>query len=402
MGMDESLLTGESVLTAAQGAGGGGGGGSTAKAVALAFSGLLIDGESGTNVDFAANIGTEQVAAGNNQVDPIGFPVSARTINTLRACVPGGAASTPITFTLYKNGVATAVTCTIPASSPANTTAADTAHSVSFVDGDRLDVRVSAAAPMGANVGFSGTVEGPAGGGGGGGGGGSIALIQSIDGTLRVTSGSGPTVDLGNKYPRADWIAARRAAIDPLASGLTYRFLDPANNIYPVAGGTPSLVSGDPGIIGGAVAFPSGQYRTFTGVILTDPTTQKHAWAVRGRFTPPHANFQGIGLTDSTSNVLVNLASATSYDATKLCLALSSNGGAVGAGTTLIKTTHVVDGLPHVYSGVFSGTTYYALVDDVIVGSTNDVHNLSVANMMFTGFNGTADDVWISDLLYGF
>lgn len=127
------------------------------------FSGVLVDPESATlAVTYASNPGTEDFGTPNNQVDPVGFPVNARAYKVLRFNVPTGGPSNATTATVYKNGVATTLTCTIAGGSPANTQAVDNnpAHAVAFVDGDRLDVRISCTGPFGGNFGFSGSVEG--------------------------------------------------------------------------------------------------------------------------------------------------------------------------------------------------------------------------------------------------
>jgi hypothetical protein len=131
--------------------------------VVKSFSGILINSDSpGEIFTFAADIGGESAVPTTNQVDPILYPIVATTIGVLFGCVPQGAGTdSDLTFTLYKNGVATALTCTIPAASPAGTTAVDNnpAHAVAFGDGDKLDVRVSGVAPMGGDVPYSGSVS---------------------------------------------------------------------------------------------------------------------------------------------------------------------------------------------------------------------------------------------------
>ena len=104
----------------------------------------------------------EAIVPAANQTDPSRYPTSMRVISRLRACVPLGnsAAVGGTTFTLYKNGVATAMTCNIPASSGAGTKAVDEAHPIVFADGDDFDVRVDSAT-IAAALAVSATLEGP-------------------------------------------------------------------------------------------------------------------------------------------------------------------------------------------------------------------------------------------------
>ena len=85
-----------------------------------AFSGLLVDdGGGGAETWFASDIGVQQVNPSVLAPDSaIGYPISAHLVSRLRACAPIGTSSA-LTFTVYKNGVATAITCTIPGGSPA-------------------------------------------------------------------------------------------------------------------------------------------------------------------------------------------------------------------------------------------------------------------------------------------
>jgi hypothetical protein len=132
--------------------------------VVAVFSGLLIDSETpGTVLTFASNRGYEaDSGAPNNQVDPIRAAIPATKVGILYGTVPQGSpVASAITFTVYKNGVATALTCTVPAGSPAGTSAVDNnpAHAVAFADSNELDVRVSGVAPMAGNVPYSGSVS---------------------------------------------------------------------------------------------------------------------------------------------------------------------------------------------------------------------------------------------------
>lgn len=127
----------------------------------IPYSGILPNSDApGEVFTFAANTGFEINLPANAQTDPIGYPIPAGNVTRLDACAPLGT-STAFTFTLYKNGVATALTCTI--NNPATySTAVDNnpAHAVAFAAGDRFDVQVSAVAPFESDTPFSGSISG--------------------------------------------------------------------------------------------------------------------------------------------------------------------------------------------------------------------------------------------------
>jgi hypothetical protein len=131
-------------------------------AVVGKFSGLLMLAEGTSVFSYLADPGIgEAIIPTTNQVNPSRYPTSFRLINRLRGCAPlGTPAGGAVTFTLYKNAVATAVTCTIPASSGAGTKAVDAGHTVIFLDGDDYDVRVDAGT-IPSNIPLSATIEGP-------------------------------------------------------------------------------------------------------------------------------------------------------------------------------------------------------------------------------------------------
>lgn len=117
-------------------------------------------GEGGASFTFLSDPGFEAATIANDAVDPVRYPSPARTVQTLRGCAPLGTLLVPVTFTLYKNGVATAMTCTIPASQPAGTKAVDSAHPIAFAAGDDFDVRASVASVLAANLPVSASLEG--------------------------------------------------------------------------------------------------------------------------------------------------------------------------------------------------------------------------------------------------
>jgi hypothetical protein len=127
----------------------------------IPFSGLLLNSDTPGNVQtFLANNGWEDVVPNAYQTDPIGFAIPAGNVTTLWACAPLGV-STAITVTLYKNGVATALTCVLNSGTPYST-ASDTnpAHAVAFVAGDRFDILASGNAPFEGDVPVSGSISG--------------------------------------------------------------------------------------------------------------------------------------------------------------------------------------------------------------------------------------------------
>jgi hypothetical protein len=131
------------------------------KAVVKAFSGLVIASEDPTFTYLSDSGIGEALIPANNQSDPNRYPSSARVINTLWGCAPlGTSAASTTRFTLYKNGIATAMTCVIPAASAPGTKASDTAHSVAIADGEDFDVRVDVGI-IPDNLPVSATLEGP-------------------------------------------------------------------------------------------------------------------------------------------------------------------------------------------------------------------------------------------------
>lgn len=219
-------------------------------------------------------------------------------------------------------------------------------------------------------------------------------LYTSDDGSISIEGG--PALGQINLRSSSNaWASARAQALSKVVDGLSYQYVRLANRTYPAFSALPTIAASDPDIIGGAVSPPAANEATATGVILTDLSTQPHAWAVRGRLPVPGGNFNSFGPTDASGTNYVNLVSAAAYDATKLVLDYN--------GVKQFKTPFVIDGLPHVMFGAaFDGTTYFVLVDDVVVFQTIDVAPLVPTPVAWTIFNGTAKNTWGSDLLYGF
>lgn len=81
---------------------------------------------------------------------------SARTLKNLRITAAGGNVTKDVTFTVYRNGSATTITCTM-----ANGTAVatDTTHSVAFSQGDRIAVLVTHSSGAPGTARFHATLE---------------------------------------------------------------------------------------------------------------------------------------------------------------------------------------------------------------------------------------------------
>lgn len=122
-----------------------------------AFSGVLKNAGGAAVSTFAANYSAGQTA---NQATAQQYPVSVRLITKLRLCAPSGTpADSSLVATLYKNGVATTMTCTIAANQAAGSKASDTAHPILFADGDTYDVKVNGASAS--DIPFTAVLEGP-------------------------------------------------------------------------------------------------------------------------------------------------------------------------------------------------------------------------------------------------
>lgn len=90
------------------------------------------------------------------------YPTSARLITRLRLCAPVGTGAHPPTATLYKNGVATLMTCTLGAGVGAGTNVVDSAHPILFADGDTFDVVLTQPTASEGPSYFTAVLEGPA------------------------------------------------------------------------------------------------------------------------------------------------------------------------------------------------------------------------------------------------
>jgi hypothetical protein len=100
------------------------------------FSGTVVGGV-GAVLTYFADTGP---AAANNAVQ-LRRATSFRLATRLRVGVSANTSGNAIVVTLYKNGVATAMTVTILAGSVAGTKFVDSAHPILFLDGDDWDVR---------------------------------------------------------------------------------------------------------------------------------------------------------------------------------------------------------------------------------------------------------------------
>jgi hypothetical protein len=122
------------------------------------FSGALTTSPDNPSFTYAADVGSAQAA---NIVDPIRYPMVARIITRMRACGSAGIGPQPVTLTVYKNGVATDMTCTLHQDTSAGVTAVDDLHQVIFNDLDTVDVRADVHAIFGDPIPFSVVLEGP-------------------------------------------------------------------------------------------------------------------------------------------------------------------------------------------------------------------------------------------------
>jgi hypothetical protein len=120
------------------GGGGGGGGGSGAPAIIGPFS--SISGNAGLATTLYM---LQDADLGGASSVPLQYPTSARTILGLRLGAVTGTAANPPTATLMKNGVATAMTCTLGAGAVAGANVSDFAHPITFADGDTFDIRIT-------------------------------------------------------------------------------------------------------------------------------------------------------------------------------------------------------------------------------------------------------------------
>lgn len=121
----------------------------------IPLSGFLLGG-AGATTSYMSNAGG---TAGAVNAPACDYPTSERIINRLRFKAETNTFATTVTATLFKNGVATAITVNIAAGSTA--VVSDTAHSVFFVDGDTFAVVLANAADAGKTIVGMAVLEGP-------------------------------------------------------------------------------------------------------------------------------------------------------------------------------------------------------------------------------------------------
>ena len=163
LGSEEAGLG--SVLTAAGNAAGGNTPSGNGTGIAGKFSAV-----SGSSDDPTTTYMDDAASVGGGSAIPLLYPAPAMTITGLYLSATVGTGLTPPTATLMKNGVATAITCTLPPSAAAGTTVADTAHSVTYAAGDTFDLRLTQDVALEGSAPFTATLEGSLSAGGVGGG----------------------------------------------------------------------------------------------------------------------------------------------------------------------------------------------------------------------------------------
>jgi len=122
---------------------------------ALKFSGGLLGG-AGATTSYLADTGAAPAA----NLTAIEYPISQHYMTRLRVKPEANTFATNVVATVFKNGVATALTVTIPAGSTA--VVSDTAHSALFADGDLLAIVLSNAGDAAKTISLMAVVEGPA------------------------------------------------------------------------------------------------------------------------------------------------------------------------------------------------------------------------------------------------
>jgi hypothetical protein len=124
------------------------------------FSGTLVQQPSGTSATYLADTGE----VGNVTINdgPQLYPTSARTIRRLRVTSKSGTGGKAMVVTLYKNNTPTSMVVTIAPGASPGTTGVDSAHPVTFADGDTYDVVASMTSGTGDGPYFlSAVLEGP-------------------------------------------------------------------------------------------------------------------------------------------------------------------------------------------------------------------------------------------------
>lgn len=105
------------------------------------FTGALLGSAIAPVTSFMANPGTALAIA--NLATAQRYPTSARVLSKLRVALLANTISVNTTVTLFKNGVATAMTITIPHADAPVTKYVDAAHPITFADGDDFDLQLA-------------------------------------------------------------------------------------------------------------------------------------------------------------------------------------------------------------------------------------------------------------------
>jgi len=123
------------------------------------FCGALTTDAVNPTSNFCANPGSAIASAA---LGPQRFPTSRRLITKMRAVWNTGAIPTvtPVVLTLMKNGVATAMSISIPSNTAQFKKFADVDHPVFFEDGDDFDINATNAGGVNGNALFTVTLEG--------------------------------------------------------------------------------------------------------------------------------------------------------------------------------------------------------------------------------------------------
>jgi hypothetical protein len=124
------------------------------------FTGVLTTDAVNPTANYMADPGSAIASAA---LGPQSYPTSGRLMTRLRATWNTGAIPTvtPVTVTLFKNGVATLMQVSIPQNTAQGTKFVDSAHAVLFVDGDDFDVRLDNAGGVNGTAIVTAVLEGP-------------------------------------------------------------------------------------------------------------------------------------------------------------------------------------------------------------------------------------------------
>lgn len=126
--------------------------------ISALFTGALLGSAVVPVTSFMSNPGSTLALV--NVVAGQSYPTSARVISKLRVTLLANTITVNATVTLFKNGVATAMTITILSTDVAGTKYVDSAHPITFADGDDFDVQLGAAVDAGVGtVKVSATLE---------------------------------------------------------------------------------------------------------------------------------------------------------------------------------------------------------------------------------------------------